>query len=124
MFLVVAPHVEPTHTFWADDGTRLPEQYNLTTAAEYAAAHHSVPVLDLAQAVWTALSQLASDAALAAKKFANQIDALGAGGTIAKGALDDSWATLRTMNEQLFAVQEAWNTLAQRISEESGGPAG
>src|SRR6187431_2780360 len=73
MFLVVAPHIEPTHTFWADDGTRLPEQYNLTTAAEYAESDHPESILDLAQAVSTALSQLASDTALAAKMFANQV---------------------------------------------------
>jgi quercetin dioxygenase-like cupin family protein len=118
MFLVVAPHIEPTHTFWADDGTRLPEQYNLTTTEEYAGSDHAEPVLNLAQTVSTALSQLASDTALAAKMFANQVDALGAGGSIAKAALDESWATLRTMYEQLFAVQEAWNTLAQRVYEE------
>ena len=119
MFLVVAPHIEPTHTFWADDGTRLPEQYNLTTAAEYARADYSEPVPDLAQAVSTALSQLASDTALAAKMFANQVDALGAGGAIAKAALDGTWASLRTMHEQHYAMQEAWNTLAQHLSEQS-----
>jgi quercetin dioxygenase-like cupin family protein len=122
MFLVVAPHIEPTHTFWADDGTRLPEQYNLTTTAEYAESDHSEPILELAQAVSTALSQLATDTALAAKMFANQVDALGAGGTIAKAALDESWPALRTMHEQLFAVQGAWNALAQRVSYETKGP--
>ena len=119
MFLVVAPHIEPTHTFWDDAGARLPNQYNLTTAAEYDETDHSEPVLDLAQAVSTALSQLASDTALAAKQFANRVDALGAGGMIAKSALDESWPTLRTMHEQLFIMQEAWNALAQRVSEES-----
>jgi len=119
MFLVVAPHIEPTHTFWDDAGARLPNQYNLTTAAEYDESDHSEPVLDLAQAVSTALSQLASDTALAAKQFANRVDALGAGGMIAKSALDESWPTLRTMHEQLFIMQEAWNALAQRVSEES-----
>lgn len=119
MFLVVAPHIEPTHTFWDDAGARLPNQYNLTTAAEYDETDHSEPVLDLAQAVSTALSQLASDTALAAKQFANRVDALGAGSMIAKSALDESWPTLRTMHEQLFIMQEAWNALAQRVSEES-----
>ena len=119
MFLVVAPHIEPTHTFWDDAGARLPNQYNLTTAAEYDETDHSEPVLDLAQAVSTALSQLASDTALAAKQFANRVDALGAGGMIAKSALDESWPTLRTMHEQLFIMQEAWIALAQRVSEES-----
>jgi quercetin dioxygenase-like cupin family protein len=122
MFLVVAPHIEPTHTFWADDGTRLPEQYNMTTTAEFAESDHSEPVLELAQVVSTALSQLATDTALAAKMFANQVDALGAGGTIAKAALDESWPALRTMHEQLFAVQGAWNALAQRVSYETKGP--
>src|SRR5690349_6337250 len=112
MFLVVAPHVEPTHTFWEADGNRQAAQYNLTTADEYDRANDAGSVADLAQTVATALSQLASDVALAAKSFGNQIDALAAGGQIAKAALDESWSTFRTMHEQLFAYQEAWNLLA------------
>jgi quercetin dioxygenase-like cupin family protein len=118
MFLVVAPHIEPTHTLWDADGNRRPAQYNLTTADEYDHAHFSGSVADLAQTVSTALSQLASDAAVAAKTFGNQIDALATGGQIAKSALDESWSTFRTMHEQLFAFQEAWNLLAGRIFEE------
>ena len=119
MFLVVAPHLEPTHTFWDANRKRLPARYNLTTVEEYAGADHSEPVSEMARMVSTALSQLASDTALAAKSFSNQVDALGGGGTITKAALDESWTTLRTMHEQLLLFQEAWNALAQRIYEES-----
>ena len=118
MFLVVAPHIEPTHTLFDTDGTRQPAQYNMTTADEYERADVSGSVAALAQVVSTALSQLASDAALAAKSIGNQIDALAAGGQIAKSALDESWPILRTMHEQLFAFQEAWNLLAGRVFED------
>jgi quercetin dioxygenase-like cupin family protein len=118
MFLVVAPHIEPTHTLWEADGNRQPAQYNLTTAEEYGRATGAGTVIELAQTVSTALSQLASDAAMAAKTFGNQVDALAAGGKIAKSALDESWESLRTMHEQLFAFQEAWNVLAGRVFEE------
>ena len=118
MFLVVAPHVEPTHTFWDDDGNRQPAQYNLTTAHQFDRANDAGSGSDLAQTVSTALSQLASDVALAAKTFANQVHALAAGGKIAKSALDESWSTFLTMHEQLFAFQEAWNLLAGRVYEE------
>jgi quercetin dioxygenase-like cupin family protein len=118
MFLVVAPHIEPTHTLWDADGQQRPAQYNLTTADQYDRANDAGSVTDLAQTVSTALSQLASDVALAAKTFGNQIGALAAGGTIAKAALDESWLTFLTMHEQLFAFQEAWNLLAGRVFEE------
>jgi quercetin dioxygenase-like cupin family protein len=119
MFLAVAPHLEPTHTFWDADGNRVAARYNMTTGDEYAAADHSESVRAMARLGSTTLSQLASDTALAAKAFANQVDALGKGGTIAKTALDESWTTLRTMHEQVLLFQEAWNALVQRIYEES-----
>ena len=121
MFLVVAPHLEPTHTFRDETGKRLPERYNLTTADEYAATDHSEPMLTMARLASSALSQLASDAALAAKAFANQVVTLGEGGESAKSSLDASWTTIRTMQEQLIAFQSAWNALAQRISEDLRG---
>ena len=122
MFLVVAPHLEPTHTFRDETGKRLPERYNLTTADEYIAADHSEPVLTIARAVSSAaLSQLASDVALAAKSFANQVEAIGEGGETASAALDGSWTTIRTMHEQLITFQAAWNALTQRVAADFQG---
>ena len=118
MFLAVAPHLEPTHAFWDADGNRLPEQYNLTTAEEFAATDHSEPIDALAGIAAGALSELAAAAAQAAERFSTQIDALGAGGRIAKAALDESWISLRAMHVQLITFQDAWNTLAQRVYEE------
>ena len=121
MFLVVAPHLEPTHTFWDESGERLPARYNLATADEYIAADHSEPVLTIARAVSSALSQLASDVALAAKSFANQVEAIGEGGETASAALDGSWTTIRTMHEQLITFQAAWNALTQRVAADFQG---
>jgi mannose-6-phosphate isomerase-like protein (cupin superfamily) len=115
MFLVVSPHIEPTHTFWADDGARLPERYGMTTAAEYAAADHSETVAQLASLASVALTQLASDAARAAKTLAVHAETMAGGGSEAKAALDSTWADLRTMYEQLRLFGEAWNTLAERV---------
>ena len=119
MFLVVAPHLEPTHTFWDAGGNRLPGRYNMTTSDEYAAADHADPLEESARLVSAALSQLAADTAVAAKLFGNQVETLGMGGPKAKAALDQSWATLRTMHVQMIQFQESWNTLAQRIYEET-----
>lgn len=119
MFLAVTPHLEPTHTFWDDRGNRLPYRYNVTTAAEYATANHAEPVSDLVTLASTALSQLASDTALAAKTLAVQADALGSGGAGAKDALDHCWEELRTLHQQLQIVQSAWNAVAQRVFMDS-----
>ena len=48
MFLVVAPHIEPTHTFWEADGSPRPAQYNLTTADEHDRANEAGAVIELA----------------------------------------------------------------------------
>lgn len=122
MFLAVTPHLEPTHTFWDENGNRLTNRYNMTTAEEYAAADHSGPVAPMVQLVSSALTQLASDTALAAKTLAIQADALANGGPDAKAALDHCWEELRTMYQQLHLFQTAWNALAQRVyMDEVGG---
>jgi quercetin dioxygenase-like cupin family protein len=120
MFLVVAPHLEPTHTFWDELGNRLPERYNMTTQAEYAAAGHTEPVASLAQSATAALTELASDTAAAAAELAAKAATLGTGGSNAKAALDEAWSSIRAMHQQLLYFQQAWNNLAQRIFEESG----
>lgn len=115
MFLAVTPHLEPTHTFWDETGNRLPNRYNLTTAEEYATADHSEPVELMVQLVSSALAQLASDTASAAKHIAIQAEALASGGPDSKAALDLCWDELRTMYEQLQLFQTTWNELAQRV---------
>ena len=122
MFLVVAPHLEPTHTFWDADGNRLPERYNMTTQAEYAAVDHSEPISTLVQVATIALADLASETATAAGDLAVKAATLGSGGTEAKTALDEAWASIRAMHQRLFTFQEAWNSLAQRIYEDRREP--
>src|SRR5688500_12440665 len=46
MFLVVAPHVEPTHTFWGTSGYRLPARSHMTTVVYYTAQDHSEPLAE------------------------------------------------------------------------------
>ena len=41
MYLSVTPHIEPTHTFWDEQGEKLPPRYGAATANERAAS--SVP---------------------------------------------------------------------------------
>ena len=122
MFLVVAPHLEPTHTFWDHHRNRLPERYNMTTQEEYAAADHSEPVPTLVQAATAALAELAFETAKAANVLAAKAASLGSGGPVAKAALDEAWTSIRVMHQRLFAFQEAWNALAKRIYEDSMAP--
>jgi quercetin dioxygenase-like cupin family protein len=122
MFLVVAPHLEPTHTFWDEHGNRLPEHYNMTTQAEYAAADHTEPVATLVQAATVAFAELASETAMASADLAAKSAALSSGGPASKAALDDAWTTVRAMLQQLVLFQQAWNALAQRIYEDSMVP--
>ena len=73
----------------------------------------------MARVAADAQRELASTATLASERFSLQLDALGAGGGIAKAALDESWISLRAMHEQLITFQALWNSLAQRVYEES-----
>lgn len=119
MFLVVAPHLEPTHTFWNPDGSRQPEHYNMTTAVEYAAEDQSEPTELLAKIVSVCLTQLVTDVTEANRQLVGQLSDLSNAGPGAKSAIDHCWRSIRTMHEHLFIFQAAWNSLAQRIAEEA-----
>jgi hypothetical protein len=123
MYLSVTPHIEPTHTFWDEQGEKLPPRYGGATVNERAADPAPAPaVADVAASQIAAARALA---AAAAENAANQEhgaaaleQALAAGDqAAAKAAVDGMW---RTMLETCRSVQElgkTWNAVAATVAE-------
>jgi mannose-6-phosphate isomerase-like protein (cupin superfamily) len=115
IYLSVSPHVEPTHTFYGEDGHELAPRYGVWRAAGGGSAESDAPTQTLLQrygALATDLAELAQRNAEAAASA--EIDGP------AKPTIDALWGKLRPLLQQLEEVERAWNELALRGAEQGG----
>lgn len=123
MYLSVTPHIEPTHTFWDDQGAKLPNRYGAGTSKERAASTDPLVSLDdiLSQQVATAkaLAEAATASAhVQETETAAMQRALDAGDTAAaKAAVDAMWEHISQTFQSLYALGAVWNDLAARVEE-------
>jgi len=102
IYLSVSPHVEPTHTFYSEEGQRLPPRYGVWREAGVAHATDgdARSRSELAAAYRAAASQLATlaeaNAALAATD----------------APTDDLWSALRPVLQHIEDLERVWNALA------------
>lgn len=122
MYLSVTPHVEPTHTLYADDGSRLPPTYGHATHAERAdhdpsAGKSTVELAsDHLQAAQT-LARLASESAarhVARTREVEQKTEAGDGAG-AKETVDAMWRDAYATLSAVARVEATWNELAVRV---------
>ena len=119
MYLSVTPHIDPTHTFWDEDGNKLPPRYGLMrdrdpgpgTPAEKA---------DATAAAAEVLGRRAAENATAHASGAALVkEALAAGDRkAAKAAVDDMWTALYATFRSLRELELAWNELTFLFPDE------
>lgn len=111
MYLSVTPHVQPTHTYWDDQGAKLPPRFNPNTQydVEPRADATDRQLLEN-QAVLSA--QMAEAAAEVAR--VNQV-ALEAGEFNAENRVR-IWQALRALHLKIAALDDNWNELAPRAN--------
>lgn len=123
MYLSVTPHLEPTHTFWDDQGRKLPPRYGVPTAAERAQEPPaSEPLAALADRHAAAAHVLA--AAASANAAAQEAGAAAVKRTLAAGeaaaarsALEAMWQEISRTYATLQSLESVWNELTVRASE-------
>src|SRR5919202_2585915 len=106
IYLSVSPHVEPTHTIYAADGTQLPPRYGVWREAGGGEAVSQAPRSELALAYRQAAHTLAELAR------ANANAAAGIAST------DELWAALLPLLRQVEDLERTWNALAECSSME------
>jgi quercetin dioxygenase-like cupin family protein len=122
MFLTVTPHVDPTHTFWADDRP-LPPRYGSWLPGgqgDRPVPGGTLPALagrvgDGVGLLADAVDALAAEAnrLLAGVEAANSAgDRAGA-----KAAVDATWPLLRAVIEHIANLEQRWNDLTGRLAE-------
>jgi mannose-6-phosphate isomerase-like protein (cupin superfamily) len=120
MYLSVTPHIEPTHTSWAN-GEKLPPRYSGHRILERVATDPPpVTAAELLDRQVAAAQALADVAALCARRQAELVDeikrAIAAGDPVAqKRAADDLWSTLYPVYRALTDLSVPWNALAVQL---------
>ncbi|MCY4113448.1 MAG: cupin domain-containing protein [Chloroflexi bacterium] len=122
MYLSVTPHVEPTHTMYAEDGSRLPPKYGHATSEERAEHDPSagISTADLALEHFRASRELARLARETAARHAArtaEIEQLSTTGDDAgaKAIVDAMWPDTYATLSAVARVEVAWNELAARV---------
>ncbi len=121
MYLSVTPHIQPTHTAWADEGSKAPPQFNTSGPYDVPRDDHT-PTEDLARRHVEAVESLSRRMASAADAHRRQIetftDALRAGDKAAAlEARDAMWNELYPVFSETFEMADAWNALTYRAAE-------
>lgn len=121
MYLSVTPHIQPTHTFWNEDGSKKPPRFAPHSAYDVAEDANVTNAELLRQHV-----QAAQEVAATAQNFA-QVQAqqaavyrqalAGQDQAAATAARAAMWDALSALHSQLFALDDTWNELAPRMIE-------
>ena len=124
MYLSVTPHIEPTHTWWRDDGAKLSPRYGGSTRAERSARTDDSPsITDLAElhlaavaAVEESLSRAVSAQLDGAKALLLAVGGDDAEAT--KRAVDQMWEALYPAFSAVRDMAGSWNELAAHAASE------
>ena len=121
MFLAVTPHIQPTHTSWAEDGTKMPHRFvgsgsyhvppdTVTHISELVGRH--LEAMDL-------LAEQAKHAASVQREKAIAIEsALASGDSDAVlKARDEMWDALFPVYAQSHDLAQVWNDLTPRLTD-------
>lgn len=128
MFLTVTPHIEPTHTFWDDNGHKLPPIYGVSTQADRARIEPDDAAPTSTNDLAERIADLAHQLALVAHAHDNAQRLNAArfkvtSGADRKAALDAIWTDLATIYGPLRALETVWNDVAARVADELAGGA-
>ena len=121
MYLSVTPHIQPTHTLYEEDGSRLPPWFR--PSSDYDTRTDStIPVDQLVDRhIHTSrtLTELArASARIQEEKGAELKQALAAGDEEKAGRLrEDMWSPLLDLFEQVGELADGWNALAPRAGK-------
>ncbi len=119
MYLSVTPHIQPTHTFWNEGGTKKPPRFAPHSAYDVEIdADTSVDALldQHVQAAGGIAANAQSFAQVQAQQAQAYRDAMGRGDlSAASAARAAMWDTLSALHTELFALDGTWNELAPRM---------
>ena len=101
IYLSVSPHVEPTHTFYDEEGRQLPPRYGVWREAGGGEPPSEMPRAEL-RALYAAAARRLADLALTNSTEAARTTA----------STDELWSALRPLLQHVEELERTWNALA------------
>jgi quercetin dioxygenase-like cupin family protein len=122
MYLSVTPHIQPTHTFWNEDGTKAPPRFAPATSYDQE-PDRSTPTETLLDRHIAAAEKLAETTAAAIRVQQEQAAAFkraitGGDKVAARQARDTMWQVLYTMYRGIYELGEVWNDFTARTADD------
>ncbi len=125
MYLSVTPHIQPTHTYWNEDGTKKPPRFqpstaydvplDTTTSTEELVDRHVTATAELAEIVQQAAQAQAEQGARYKEAIARGDQAA------AVAARNAMWEALYPMYKMVYEQADTWNDLASRTAGNEAG---
>ena len=119
MYLSVTPHIQPTHTYWGEDGQRLPPRFSLSGSYDDEALSDIdfTGILDMTIKATRAVAEAAGDAAEGQTELVAELSqAIAEGdGRAAVRARDSMWEALLPVYRLVGELAAAWNEMAPRV---------
>ncbi len=121
MYLSVTPHIQPTHTFWTNEGEKAPPKFNPFKTYDVP-PDNETPIANLVEQQTKAVEALQTSVDHASHVQKEQLNIFknsmeDGNPDAALKARDDMWAALYPMFQQVFALANVWNTLTYRTAE-------
>ena len=121
LYLSVTPHIQPTHTRWAEDGQRVPPRFAPSSAYDVQ-PDLSISLEELIERhaeEAEAVAQAARANADVQKEIAGKLREAIADGDeqAATEARNAMWEAIHTVYRRLYDFGDAWNALAPRVTE-------
>jgi hypothetical protein len=121
MYLLVTPHIQPTHTGWTDEGAKSPWRFNPSTAYDVP-LDRSTPTEELVDRHLSVAEAVAETAEVAKNVQREQVAAfkraLAEGDTAAALETRDAmWEALYPLFKQVYDLAEAWNAFTYRTAD-------
>jgi quercetin dioxygenase-like cupin family protein len=121
VFLALAPHIQPTHTWWTKDRKPMPHRF-LPSSSYHIEADTSTPVGDLVERFVRAAKAVAKHAQASARVqqrvSAALKKALAEGDDeAAQKARNAMWDGLFPLFKKVYELADVWNTLAPRAAK-------
>ena len=121
MFLSVTPHIQPTHTYWNEDGTKKPPRF--TPLSNYDLEDdHDTPTETLLDRHLEAAESFAAAVEAGTNVQRDQVaafrQALSNGDKeAALKARDTMWEAMYTMYQSIFELGDVWNDFTARTTD-------
>lgn len=122
MYLSVTPHIQPTHTYWTNEGTKEPPRF--TPLTNYDGENdRTTPTEELADRHLAAAEALAETTAATAKVQQAQVAAfkqalVDGDKEAARQARDEMWQALYTMYQSVYGMSDVWNDFTARTADD------